>query len=50
MSENLESVSDIEGIELFLDENDTRGYELTEGTDWEDAMYKTAGNEKIYDD
>jgi hypothetical protein len=49
MSESLESVSDIEGIELFLDEKDPRGYELSEGKDWEDAMHKTAGNE-VYDD
>ena len=54
MSDDLEMISDIGGIELYLDDNDPRGYELTEGTDWEDAMYKTTGNEtsrnEIYDD
>ncbi|MFA5071705.1 MAG: hypothetical protein WC511_05095 [Candidatus Pacearchaeota archaeon] len=45
-----EFLDELEGIELFLDEKDPRGYELSEGNDWEDAMYKTAENEKNYDD
>ena len=44
-----EVLDELEGIELFLDEKDPRGYELSEGNDWEDAMNKTAGDE-VYDD
>ena len=52
MSDDLtEMVSDVEGIELFLDEKDPRGYEFTgrEYREWEDDIHQTALNEYIDD-